>query len=213
MVIPFATQAADLAGIFAGALMSASQARRRGMDVFGFLFLGLAGGLGGGVLRDVLIQAGPPLALVEPLYVPTAIAGALLASYAPTFGRRLDRLLRLLDGLTIGFFAVAGVARTLDAKLPGATAILLGVSTAVAGGIIRDVMVGTAPAVLMPGPFYATAALAASVVALVLLRSGLGSYALLAGATLGAALHFLSAQRGWRLPNPRAVPGDKPRSP
>ncbi|MDB4982687.1 MAG: hypothetical protein JWM82_3439 [Myxococcales bacterium] len=210
MAIPFVTQVADLVGIFTGALLSASVARRREMDVFGFLFLGLAGGLGGGMLRDILIQAGPPLALVNPTYVPTALAGALFASYAPNIGRRFERLLRTLDGLTIGLFAVAGVSRALDAKLPGGTAVLLGVITAVAGGILRDVMVGNAPAVLMPGPFYATAALAVSVVALVLFRFGVESYALVVGAALGAAMHFLSARRGWRLPEPRRAPKDPP---
>ncbi len=146
MFAPSATQAADLIGTFVGSLLSASLARRRDMDVFGFLFLGLAGGLGGGILRDVLIQAGPPLALVRPMYVPTAILGALIASYAPLPGRRLDGVLHMLDGLAIGLFAVAGVARTLDAHLPAGTAVLLGVITAVAGGIARDVVAGHAPA-------------------------------------------------------------------
>ncbi|MBK0297284.1 TRIC cation channel family protein, partial [Bacillus sp. S34] len=72
---------------------------------------------GGGMLRDTLLQNGPPVALIDPLYVPVAIAGALIAFLVSFSELTWDRLFTVLDAAVIGFWSVVGVQRTFDAGL------------------------------------------------------------------------------------------------
>ena len=83
------TNVLDLAGVFASALLGGSIARAMNFDLFGFLVVGFVSGLGGGMLRDTLLQNGPPVALVDPLYVPVALAGALIAFFVSFIGSLL----------------------------------------------------------------------------------------------------------------------------
>ena len=128
------TNVLDLAGVFASALLGGAVARSMDFDLFGFLVVGFVSGLGGGMLRDVLLQNGPPVALTDPLYVPVAVAGALIAFLVSFAERGWDRLFTFLDAAVIGFWAVVGVQRTFDAGLQGPAAIIMGTITAVGGG-------------------------------------------------------------------------------
>ncbi len=113
------TNVLDLAGVFASALLGGSLARTMDFDLFGFLVVGFVSGLGGGMLRDTLLQNGPPVALVDPLYLPVAIAGALVAFLVSFSELTWDRLFTVLDAAVIGFWSVVGVQRTFDAGLAG----------------------------------------------------------------------------------------------
>ncbi|MCE9671708.1 TRIC cation channel family protein [Myxococcus stipitatus] len=200
-VLSLGTLTADLLGVFAGSVLGALLAERRKLDLMGFLVLGLVSGIGGGILRDTLLQAGPPLALVRPIYLVAAFVGAFAAflfelKHGPTV-----RLLMWLDALTLGSFAVAGVQRTLEVGLSPGTALLVGIITSVGGGIIRDVLIRRTPTVMRPEPgYYALAALAASAACLVLSLAGHKRLALLAGIVLGALVRMFSVRHGWRLP-------------
>jgi uncharacterized membrane protein YeiH len=200
-VISLGTLIVDLVGVFAGAALGAMQAERRKMDLMGYLVLGLVSGVGGGVIRDTLLQAGPPLALVRPAYLVAALAGALAAFLFELRRGPGVRVLALLDALTLGAFAVAGTQRTLEVGLHPGTSLLMGVITAAGGGIVRDVLTRQTPMLMKAVPgYYATAALAASLVCLALSVSGHPRLALLAGMWVGAVLRLVSVRYGWRLP-------------
>ena len=188
----------DLFGVFVGALTGTLVARKHRYDITGLWGLALVSGLGGGLIRDVCLQAGPPLALTEPLYLPmvllATIAGAL-------FGGRFDRLRKTIlvaDAIALGSFAVAGSLRTFDSGLSIWSAVLLGVVTAVGGGVIRDILTGDTPMVFRHGELYALAALGACIVVVFCRELGSPrSLTVLCGIGTGVVLRLGSVRFGW----------------
>ncbi|WP_336697638.1 trimeric intracellular cation channel family protein [Curtobacterium sp. USHLN213] len=197
------TNVLDLAGVFASALLGGSLARTMDFDLFGFLVVGFVSGLGGGMLRDTLLQNGPPVALVDPLYVPVAIAGALIAFFVSFSELTWDRLFTVLDAAVIGFWSVVGVQRTFDAGLDWPAAIIMGTITAVGGGAMRDLLLRRVPAVFGGNALYATVAVAASAVMVVASHLGSPSIGIIAAIVLSLGLRWGAVRRGWGLPNGR----------
>lgn len=194
----------DIFGVFVGGVTGALVARRLKFDITGLWALALVSGLGGGMIRDVLLQAGPPLALVEPRYLPTVLLATIVGAF---FGGRVDSLKRTIlvaDAVAIAGFAVAGTLRTFDTGFGPWPAVLLGVITAVGGGMIRDVMTGVTPEIFRRSELYAFAALGTSV-AVVLLREldiARGLVILIAIA-IGVGLRLGSFRFGWTSWAPR----------
>jgi uncharacterized membrane protein YeiH len=199
-VVSLGTLIADVVGVFVGAWAGTSKAGRAGFDMVGFMILGTVSGVGGGVIRDLMLQAGPPLALVRPGYLAAAFAGAAAGFFISLEGKRHERLIIWLNSLTLGLFAVAATQRTLDVGLSALAALTLGVVASVGGGMVRDILLRETAGVLKPGPFVAIPALVASCLALFLTRAGYRHLALAAGAVVGAAIHLLSRRYEWRLP-------------
>lgn len=192
----------DLLGVFANGLLGGMVARSYDMDLFGFASMGLISGLGGGIIRDVLLQHGTPLALVNPAYIPTALAGAGVAFVMNLENTAWDRVFIVVDAAAISLWAASGALITLDAGLGWEPAVLLGTITAVGGGVTRDLMVQRMPAVFTQGPLYATVAIFVAAVQ-VLCAETLGAQdALGTGMAIAAgfALRLLAYWRGWRLP-------------
>lgn len=172
MTGPGALLAVDLAGtaVFAlnGALTAIRAAR---LDIVGVLALGMMTALGGGVIRDVIIDSLPPATFRDWRYLVVAAAGALVAF---TWGRRLDRAgfaIEVLDAVGLSLFAVAGATKALGAGLGPLQAVILGGVTAVGGGTVRDVMIGRVPTVLWSG-LYAVPALVGAAIAVVGVEMG-----------------------------------------
>lgn len=161
----------DFAGVFAGAMAGALEAKRNRtyqFDFVGVIGLGFISALGGGITRDILLQHGPPLAFTDIRYLLIALTGGfigLLCGSSP--GPKLGKLLILVDAAALGFFAVAGSTRALAAGLSFLPALLLGVITAVGGGSLRDVFSGRTPKVFERGEPYALVAAIVSVLFLV----------------------------------------------
>ncbi|NMO18091.1 trimeric intracellular cation channel family protein [Pyxidicoccus fallax] len=200
-VISLGTLVVDLLGVFAGSVLGALAAERRKMDLMGFLVLGLVSGVGGGIIRDTLLQAGPPLALVRPSYLVAALVGSFVAFLLDLRKGPGMRVLATLDAVTLGSFAVAGTQRTLEVGLHPGTALLMGVITAAGGGVVRDVLSRQTPALMRAVPgYYATAALAASAVCLALSQAGHPRLALGVGMVVATTLRLVSLRFGWRLP-------------
>jgi uncharacterized membrane protein YeiH len=197
------TNLLDLAGVFASALLGGSIARSMDFDLFGFLVVGFVSGLGGGMLRDVLLQNGPPVALVDPLYVPIALAGAMIAFFIHFSERAWDRLFTVLDAAVIGFWAVAGVQRTFDAHLGWPAAIIMGTVTAVGGGAIRDLLLRRVPAVFGGNALYASVAVAASAVMVGATYAGVPTIGIIVAVLLSLVLRMGAVRWGWGLPNGR----------
>ncbi|MEU3269978.1 trimeric intracellular cation channel family protein [Saccharomonospora sp. NPDC006951] len=201
--IDVATRYLDLAGVLACALLGGAVARAERLDLFGFIVVGIVSGLGGGVIRDVLLQHGPPVALTDYAYLPTALAGALIAFVISTSQETWDRLFTVLDAAVIGFWSVTGAQKTLAAGLSWLPAILLGTVTAVGGGATRDVLLGRIPAVFGGNALYATVAAATATVMVVCSYLGLPVAGIVGGILFALVFRLVAVRRGWSLPNGR----------
>lgn len=194
--------AIDFGGVFAGALggaFAAKQNERYQYDFVGVLGLGLMSALGGGVARDVMIGHGPPLAFQDVRYLLVALCGALLGLWISTQGKGLRRTLIVVDAAGLGFFAVAGSARAMGAGLGFLPAMLLGITTAVGGGSLRDVFSGRTPKVFERGEPYAIVAALSSLVFLVAGRwLGAGNAATVLGCATGFGLRIAAIRLRWR---------------
>lgn len=192
----------DLAGIFVFAISGALVAVRKELDVFGVLVLAGTTGLGGGFLRDVLIDATPPAALADWRYllVPV-VAGLVTFVYHPTVGR-LERQVGVLDAFGLALFCVVGALKSLEFGLGPLPAALMGMVTAVGGGMVRDVLAGRVPAVFR-GELYATPALAGAAIAVALARLDQPSVvSALVGGGVCLAWRLLAIWRHWQAPLP-----------
>lgn len=191
----------DLAGVFANAMLGGLIARREKLDPVGFVTLAVLSGLGGGIIRDTLLQRGTPIALTDYAYLTFALAGAALTFVVRVRGRVWDHVWPVVDALALGCWAAAGAQKTLDAGLGWLPAVLLGTITAVGGGAVRDIVLRRVPAVLGGGTLYATCAAAASGALVLLSNLGHPTAGLIAALVVGAGLCLLARWRGWVLPD------------
>ena len=196
------TSVLDLLGVFANGLLGGAIARSQGMDLFGFGAMGLISGLGGGVIRDVLLQHGPPAALTHAAYIPTALAGAGVAFVIRIEHRAWDRVFLLVDAAAISLWASAGALKALSAGLGWGSAVLLGTITAIGGGITREVLLTRVPSVFTEGPLYATVALFVSAVTVLSAKTIRlnDSVGITLAIIIGFTLRLVAYRRGWRLP-------------
>lgn len=193
----------DLVGIFVFAVTGALVAVRKHLDLFAALVLGGVTGLGGGFIRDVLIGATPPAALADWRYLIVPLAAGLLTFvFHPTVGR-LERVVTLFDAFGLALFCVTGALKAVDYGVGPVPAALMGMVTAIGGGMIRDVLAGRVP-VVFEGALYATPALAGAAVAVVLDRAGL-PLGVVAAAGFATCLgwRLLAMVRGWQAPMPK----------
>jgi len=150
--------ALDIVGTFAFALSGGIRAVENRMDAFGVVFLSFVAAVTGGILRDVLIGAVPPAALQSGLYVTIAIVAgtACFFFYRSIVG--LARPVAFFDAIGLGLFCVVGTRKALDAGLSPVMAALLGMLTAIGGGLAADVLSARSPMVFRK-EIYALAAL------------------------------------------------------
>lgn len=188
--------ALDLAGTFAFALngaMTGLEAAR--LDIVGMLTLGMVTALGGGILRDILIDALPPATFSSWPYLTVAAGGALIAFFlSRQLRQRFTLPIELLDAAGLSLFCVTGATKSLDYGLGAVPAVILGAVTAVGGGTIRDVLVRRVPTVLTSG-LYAIPALIGAAIAVTTVRTGVYGVPAALGA---AAACFLVRLAGLR---------------
>jgi uncharacterized membrane protein YeiH len=197
----------DLVGIAAFALSGALVAVRKPLDVFGVLVLAGATGLGGGFLRDVLIGATPPAALQDWRYLLVPfVAGLVAFRFHPALGR-VEREIAVFDAAGMGLFCVTGAVKSLEYGLEPPAAALMGMVTAIGGGVIRDLLAGRVPVVLRE-ELYAFPALLGSILAVTAAEVGLhGGWVLLPGAIFAFAYRMVALRRGWQAPLPPGMDG------
>src|SRR3954468_16419951 len=199
--------ALDLTGTFAfavnGAFTGLGLTR---LDIVGVVTLGMITALGGGIIRDVLIDSLPPATFSDWRYLAVAAGGGLVAFVS---GRRLERLngaITVLDAAGLSLFAVTGASKALDSGLGPAQAVILGAITGVGGGTLRDVLIRRVPSVLTAG-LYAIPALVGATITVV--ASRLGGYGLgtaIAAAALCFVVRMVGVHFGIDAPKPRSVP-------
>ncbi len=195
----------DLAGIAVFAVSGALAAVRARLDVVGVIVLALITALGGGIIRDVLLDIHPPLSLRDWRYllVP-AVTGLLVFFFHPQVAR-LRRGVLIADALGLGLFSTSGTSAALVLGTPVYTACLIGIISAVGGGVLRDVLLREIPMVLRR-EIYALAALAGAVVVAVGAALGLPSGPdAVVGAVLAFGIRGLSLWRRWNAPTPRGA--------
>jgi len=194
----------DLAGIAVFASTGALVGVRKELDVFGVSVLALITGLGGGVLRDVLIGSVPPAALDDWRYlvVPAATALAVFV-FHPAFGR-MERQIMVLDAVGLALFCVTGAVKADEAGLNILAASVLGTLSGIGGGMLRDVVAGRVP-VIFRGELYATPAFAGALIATVVHHEDYSEwwYALAFAVCLGWRL--VALKRGWTAPLPPGI--------
>lgn len=193
----------DLLGTLAFALNGALTAIRvTRLDIVGVVVLGMITGLGGGMVRDILLGDLPPATFNDWRYLVVAAGGGLVA-YA--LSQWLDRLLTpilVLDAMGLSLFAVVGASKGLDFDLGVGQAIILGTVTAVGGGTMRDVLVRQVPTVLH-SELYAIPALVGA--AIVAGAGGLGYVGLVpavAGAVACFAIRLVGLRMNLHAPGP-----------
>ena len=155
--------AIDYLGTFAFAISGATAGVRRHFDLFGVLVLAFAAATAGGIARDALLGATPPVALVDWRYFAISAAAGLLTFYRHDAIERLRNPLQLSDAVGLGLFAVIGTGKALDHGLGATGAVMLGILTGVGGGIVRDLLSMQVPIVLQR-ELYAVAALLGALV-------------------------------------------------
>ena len=152
------------------------------------------------MVRDILLGAAPPVALTDPRYLTVALVGAGVAMLWKLESRPWRIALILADGMVLGCWAATGALKTLAAGFGIMPALLLGLMTAVGGGMIRDVCAGNVPQVFGGNHLYATPALASAVVMVVAQKCGYGSFGMVLATVVGVGFTALAHRRRWVLP-------------
>ena len=139
-----------LAGLFAFGISGALMAIRRDFDVVGIAILAVTTALGGGILRDLVLGDTPPPAFTQWEYLVVPLAAAAVTFVAHPELERLMRTLLVFDAAGLGLFCVSGTVKALDHGLAPVAAATLGVTTAVGGGVLREVIACETPALVRP---------------------------------------------------------------
>lgn len=154
----------DLLAVFVGAVSGALIAIRNRYDFTGVIVVALVSGLGGGLIRDVLIGRGAPAALRNEAYLYVALVAALAGLMFRAYVVKINTLIIIADAASLAMYTVVGIDKGLAANLPLVTAALLGVITATGGGLLRDILGREVPQLIRPGHFVITASIAGVVV-------------------------------------------------
>lgn len=199
----------DLLGICVFAISGGLVAVRNQLDILGVVVLAMATGLGGGVIRDLLIGAVPPPALADWRYLAVpAAAGLATFAWHPALGR-LERVVNIFDAAGLGMFCVAGALKAHELGLGPVPAAALGMLTGVGGGVIRDLLAGRVPVVLRSGELYAIPALAGAAVAVTGVELGIAPEVVVGPAVLlTTGWRLMAIRRGWSAPRPRMASQD-----
>jgi uncharacterized membrane protein YeiH len=211
---PSVLLALDLTGTFAFALNGALTALRVArLDIVGVVTLGMITAIGGGIIRDVMLDALPPATFKDWRYLAVAAVGGLIAF---AFGRRLDLLntpINILDAAGLSLFAVTGANKAIHLGLGPTQAVILGAITGVGGGTLRDVLVRQVPSVLSSGLYAIPALIGATATVVVTELHVYGLATAVGAAALCFVVRMVGVHFGIDAPKPRAAgdpvpPGD-----
>ena len=190
----------DLAGTFAFAISGATAARRAHLDLFGILAVAFITACGGGIVRDLCLGAVPPAGLSDWRYLTTAVIASLLTMVAYRWVERLTYPVRLFDAMGLGLFAVYGAHKALVLGQNAEMAILLGMITAIGGGVARDVLLARV-SIVLEQEIYALAAFAGAGLAVIGERYEWPAvWATWLPILFCFGLRFLSLRLHWNLP-------------
>lgn len=200
--MPAFLYAADLFGVAVFAVSGALMAGRKSLDIFGVLVIATLTALGGGTLRDVILDRHPVAWIADPAYIAVAAVAALATVAWVRMTRPVHETgLLVADAFGLAVFTVIGTDIALAAGVPVAPAVILGVTGSVAGGVMRDVICNEIPLIFRKD-VYATACIAGAL-ALIGLRLTLlpPVFATLLAMTVVLAIRLAAIR--WQLSLPR----------
>lgn len=197
----------DFASVIVFAITGALVASRAQLDLVGFAFIACLTAVGGGTIRDLLLDRNPIFWIEQPAYLGTAGAAALVTFFtAHLLESRLNAII-WLDSLALAVAVAAGTGVAISLEQGPTIIILMGIVTGCMGGLMRDVVVGDVPVVLKQGELYVTAAFAGAATTVVLITFLPDvPYALLVGAAVTWILRAGSIHFGWHLPVYKSAP-------
>ncbi|OKH84206.1 trimeric intracellular cation channel family protein [Mycolicibacterium sp.] len=187
-------------GIAVFASSGAMVAIRKGFDLFGIAALGVMTGVGGGVVRDIFLNVSPPTSIQHWPNVTVALAATAVATLTARLFIRMRRIVLSLDAVGMGFFATSGAAIAVDHGASWFAAVLIGMTTAIGGGIIRDVLAREVPLLLGPDDLYAVPAMLGATTYAVIDYLGPQWVGLVVGTVLATLLRVAGLRFGWHLP-------------
>jgi uncharacterized membrane protein YeiH len=158
----------DLLGVAVFAISGALAGGRKGLDLLGVTIIAMVTSIGGGTLRDLLLDRHPIFWMADPGYLWAVLAGTVATVVYTRLWVATRKALLIADALGLAFFAIGGTQIALHAGKSSLIAVLMGMTTGVAGGVLRDLLIGEIPIILRPGRLYATAAIAGAIVFLLL---------------------------------------------
>lgn len=193
----------DLAGVFVFALTGALVANRNDMDIFGHIVLAMLPAIGGGTVRDLILDV-PIFWLAAPIYIWLAILAAIIIYIRPPRkGQRLT-VIEWADAVGLALFCVMGTSKAFALTQNITISVTMGVVTAVVGGILRDVVANEVP-LIFHKEIYATAALIGGLVYCIATVLGADNLtAMLIGASFAFILRGCGLYFGWSFPKPHA---------
>ena len=190
----------DLAGTFAFAVSGAVAAKDKGLDVFGILVVAFTVACGGGIIRDLCIGDIPPAGLSDWRYLALAMIAAIITISLNSLSKWLKRPVLLFDALGLSLFAVSGAQKALGYGNNYEVAILLGMITAIGGGVMRDILLNRIP-VILEKEIYALAALVGAGIVVIGAYFGWpGDLVFPVGILICFTLRLLALYYHWELP-------------
>jgi uncharacterized membrane protein YeiH len=199
--------ALEIIGTIAFAISGAIVGIQKKMDIFGVCILGVTASVGGGILRDLILNITPPAAFRNPAFAVTAVLVSVLffiPSVRTAFEHRkkiYDALILMMDSIGLGLFTVVGVQVATDAMSERNLFLVtfVGVLTGVGGGLLRDIFAGNTPYIFIKH-FYACASIIGAWTCALLWPVTGAVPAMAAGAVLTVILRMLAARFRWSLP-------------
>lgn len=192
----------DVMGVVANGLIGGAVARMMRFDLVGFLFLAISSALGGGMIRDVLLGQGFPVALTDSWYLSGALVAATIAYFLDLTSTWPRRAVALLDLFALGCWSATGASKALAAGLAPIPSVMLGIITGVGGGVLRDVMVNRIPSIFGGNPVYATFGIVGAAEMVVFQSMGMSEVGMAASIVTCVVLGVIARWRGWKLPEP-----------
>lgn len=202
----------DVSGVVANGLLGGVAARAFRFDMIGFILLAVVTGMGGGMIRDVLLGHGFPVMLTDRAYLLGALIAAAVAFFIDLSGKWTNRALVLIDFFGMGCWTATGVTKALSLGLGWLPAVAMGVVTAVGGGMLRDVLLNRIPSIFGGSVLYATIAILSSALAATVIGViDQPTIAMPMCIVLCPVLGVLSRWRRWTLPEPQTLSVPRPR--
>ena len=160
----------EFAATVTGGLSGGMSAVRARYDIFGCVAIACITGMGGGIIRDILLGAVPPVGISDKVSVLTALIAGCVVTVIHVEVGRLRRTMLIIDALALGLFAVNGTSKALMYNTSGLTAVFLGTFTAMGGGLIRDILLNEVPVVIRDRHWYIMPAVIGSMLTVVVWR-------------------------------------------
>lgn len=204
----FAT-ALDIFGVFIFALSGGMRGVERHLDIFGVVFLAFASAVAGGLLRDLIIGATPPAAFATWHYLVAATVAGIFCYASYRYVARLNTAVLIFDAIGMGVYSVVGAQKALHYGLPPLMAAMLGMVSAIGGGMARDLLTAQTPMVLKTDVYAVPSLLGGTITAFGLSYGFAYEWIGPLGAVVSIGLRLTAMRRKWRLP---AAQGNDPDS-